>query len=193
MRKKDKEISMNNTAKYASALAALAALGMSATASAQGMYVGGSILQSRFDSDNFDVEDVDDEDTSWKIMVGIRPTPNFAVEAGFLNFGKATAPSAAVGGPFEAKAEAFSVFGVGFLPVGPVELFAKAGAARIDAKGNVGAVFFDDEEIEFAYGAGAQLRFGALGLRAEYEKFDTDVIGDLDIISVGLTVTFGVE
>jgi OOP family OmpA-OmpF porin len=193
LRKKDKEISMNKTAKYASALAALAALGMSATASAQGIYVGGSILQSRFDSDNFDVEDVDDEATSWKLMVGIRPTPNFAVEASYLDFGKSSAPSAAVGGPFEAEAQAFSAFGVGFLPVGPVELFAKAGAARIDAKGNVGAVFFDDEEIEFAYGAGAQLRFGALGLRAEYEKFDTDVIGDLDILSLGLTFTFGVE
>jgi OOP family OmpA-OmpF porin len=184
---------MNKTAKYASALVALAALGISTTTSAQGMYVGGSILQSRFDSGNFDVEDVDDEDTSWKVMFGIRPTPYFAMEAGYLNFGESTAPAASVGGPFEAKAEAFSAFGVGFLPVGPVELFAKAGAARIDAKGNVGAVFFNDEEIEFAYGAGAQLRFGALGLRAEYEKFDTDVIGDLDIISLGVTFTFGVN
>ncbi len=32
---------------------------------------------------------------------------------------------------------------------------------------------------------------GAFALRAEYEKFDTDVVGDLDLISVGFTYTFG--
>ncbi len=35
------------------------------------------------------------------------------------------------------------------------------------------------------------MNLGHLGLRAEYEKLDTDVIGDLDVISVGFTFTFG--
>ena len=47
----------------------------------------------------------------------------------------------------------------------------------------------EDDDIELAYGAGAQFNLGALGLRAEYEKFDTDVIGDLDVISAGVTFT----
>lgn len=180
---------MKKSLTAASALLALAALGVSANATAaQGIYIGGSALQSRFDQDEFDIDDVDDEDTGWKVFVGIRPMDYFAIEGGYTKFGKSQAPSV---GAFEAEAEAFSAFGVGIIPVGPVELFAKAGAARIDAKGNVGAVFFDDEEIEFAYGAGVQLAFGALGLRAEYERFDTDVIGDLDVISLGVTYTFG--
>jgi hypothetical protein len=156
-----------------------------------GFYVGGAFTQARFDNDDFDVEDIDDEDNSWKLIAGIRPAPAFAFEANYVNFGESSAPSVAVGGPFEAKAEGFALFGLGILPLGPVELFGKLGAARIDSKGNVGAVFFDDKATEFAYGAGAQMRFGGFAIRAEYEKFDTDVIGDLDLISLGVTFTFG--
>lgn len=184
---------MNKSVKSVSALVALAALGMSASVAAQGMYVGAAGLQSRFDQDNFDVDDVDDEDTGWKLIAGYRLMPAFAIEGSFTQFGEAQAPSASVGGPLEAKAQAFSVYGVGLIPVGPLELFAKAGAARIDAEGNVGAVFFDDESIEFAYGVGAQFMLGRLALRAEYEKIDTDEIGDLDVISAGVTFHFGVR
>jgi opacity protein-like surface antigen len=181
-------------------LAALAVLGLAATGAQAadwstgpfiGPYVGAAALQSRFDSDNFDVDDVDDEDTGWKILAGVRMTPHFGLEADYTKFGKAQAPSAAVGGPFVARAKAFSAFGIGYMPVGPVDLYAKVGAARIDADGNVGAVFFDDKKVEFAYGAGVQLGLGRLGLRAEYEKIDTDVIGDLDVISLTATVALG--
>lgn len=180
---------MNKKSAVASAVV-VAMLGASAASAAEGFYVGGGILQSRFDSSNFSVEDIDNDDISWKILAGFRLTPNFAIEGAYSRFGESTAPSVAVGGPFEARANGFSAFGVGIWPVGPVDLFVKAGAARIDAKGNVGAVFFRDKEVEFAYGAGAQFNMGALGLRAEYEKFDTDVIGDLDIISLNLVFTF---
>ncbi len=182
---------MKKSVKLATGLAALAAVAMSASAAAQGFYVGAGAMQSRFDSGDFDVDDVDDEDTGWKLIAGLRATPNWAIEGTYSNFGEAQAPAVAVGGPFEAKARAFSLFGVGYLPVGPVELFLKVGASRIDAEGNVGAVLFEDDAIELAYGGGVQFNLGALGLRAEYEKFDTDVIGDLDVISANVVFTFG--
>lgn len=182
---------MNKTS-LASVLATLSLMGASGAAmAAEGFYIGGSAQQSRFDSDNFAVEDVDDEDTGWKALAGFRMHPNFAVEAQYTRFGTAEAPSVALGGPFEAKAHAWSAFALGIAPVGPVDLFAKAGLSRIKADGNVGAVFFEDNSTEFAYGVGAQFNLGNLGLRAEYEKFDTDEIGDLDVISLGVTFTFG--
>lgn len=182
---------MRKSMKLVSPMVALAALGMCATAAAEGFYIGGSGIQSRFDADEFDVEDVDEEDTGWKVFLGMRPTDHFAIEGGFTQFGQAEAPAVAPGGPFEAKAEGFSVFGVGILPVGPVDLFAKAGLARIDAEGTVGAVLFEDKATEFAYGVGAQMNFGRLGVRAEWEKVDTDVIGDLDVLSLGVVFSFG--
>jgi hypothetical protein len=186
---------MNKPLTYASSLAALAMLGASLNASAaEGVYVGGSVVKSHFDSDSFseeDIDDIDDEDTGWKVLVGFRATPYFGIEGAYTDFGEANAPSVPAGGPFEANAKAFSAFGVVYAPVGPVDFFLKAGAARIDAEGNIGAVFFEDKATEFAYGAGVQVNIGRLGLRAEYEKFDTDEIGDLDIASLGFTFTFG--
>ena len=43
-----------------------------------GFYVGAGITQSRWDADNFDVDDLDDEDNSWKAIAGYRFNPNFA-------------------------------------------------------------------------------------------------------------------
>jgi len=175
---------MRKTVKAAGALLALAGLGLSAHAqAAQGLYVGASAIQSRFDSDNLDIDDVDDEDTGWKAFVGIRPMPYFGAELAYTKFGEAQAPS------FSAEAESWSAFGLGIAPVGPVELFVKAGLARIETDSV--AATFENKETEFAYGAGVQMAFGRLGVRAEYEKFDTDVIGDLDVISLGVTFTFG--
>jgi hypothetical protein len=39
-----------------------------------GFYLGAGITQSRWDADNFEVDDVDDEDNSWKVIAGYRFT-----------------------------------------------------------------------------------------------------------------------
>ena len=180
---------MNRTAMLSSTLL-LGILGSSAAGAAEGPYLGGAAQRSHFDSKDFSVDDIDKNDLGWQIIGGYHFTPNFSLEATYTDFGEANAPSAAAGGPFKADATAYSAFAVGSVPVGPVDLYAKAGAARIKAKGNVGAVFFRDKDTVFAYGGGVQLNMGNLGLRAEYQKFNTDVIGDLDVISLGLTYTF---
>jgi OOP family OmpA-OmpF porin len=182
---------VNKTSKLAAALA-ITTLGTAAAHAAnEGFYVGGAIDQSRFDSHKFNIDDTDKDDLGWKAIAGFRFTPNWGVEAAYTDFGESNAPSVSAGGPFHANAHGFSAFGVGYLPVGPVDFFAKAGAGKIKAKGNVDAVYFDDDKTKFTYGAGVQWNLGHLGLRAEYEKFNTDVIGDLDVISVGFTFRFG--
>lgn len=184
---------MKNIPRLTSVVGAVAVLCASTVSAAEGLYLGAAGMQSRFDSSNFDITQVDNEDTGWKLIAGVRTMPNFAVEAAYMRFGNSTAPSIALVGPYKAKAKAFAAFGLGIWPAGPVDLFLKAGAARIDASGNVGAVNFSDKKIEFAYGAGVQLNLQRFGLRAEYEKFNTSVIGDLDVISVGVNYTFGVQ
>jgi hypothetical protein len=46
------------------------------------------------------------------------------------------------------------------------------------------------DATEFAYGVGARWRIQNFGVQLEYEKFDTDVVGDLDLLSLGVTYTF---
>jgi hypothetical protein len=181
-------------------LTSLLALGYSATLAAQatftdeevvkGFYAGAAISQARFDDDNFSFDDLDDEDNTWKAVGGYRFHENFALEGSYIDFGEATAPAALGVDPFAAEAKAFSLHAVGMIPVPYVDLFAKAGVARVDAETAGRNLTANDETTEFAYGAGAQWRWRNLALRAEYEKFDTDVIGDLDLISLGATYTF---
>ena len=156
-----------------------------------GVYVGAGVTRSHFDADNFTSDDIDNNDNSWKAILGFRMNRNFALEANYIDFGKASAPAFGTVGPYEVKAKGYSAYGVGLAPIGPVDLFLKAGIARLDADGNIGAVLFDDKKTEFAYGAGLQLRLAQFAIRAEYEKYDTDVVGDLDLITVGFTYTFG--
>jgi opacity protein-like surface antigen len=159
-----------------------------------GFYLGGAITQARFDDDNFSLSDVDDEDNSWKIVGGYRFLDNFAVEASYVDFGEMSAPLlTGTGVPFSAEAKGFTAFGVGMIPVPFFDLFAKVGVARIDAETRGLATNSDDNTTEFAYGGGAQWRWRNLAVRAEYEKFDTDVVGDLDLISLGATYTFNIS
>jgi OOP family OmpA-OmpF porin len=156
-----------------------------------GFYLGAGITQSRWDADNFDVDDLDDEDNNWKAIAGYRFNPNFAVEANYIDFGEASAPETPLGARFDAEAKGFALYAVGTVPISMVDLYAKVGAAQIDGEGRFGDVAFQDDATEFAYGAGIRLRLQNLGIHAEYEKFDTDVVGDLDLITVGATYSFG--
>jgi len=159
-----------------------------------GLYVGGAITQSKVDSGNFssdDFDDIDDKDHGWKATLGYRFNRNLGVEGSFIYFGESTAQSASMGGPFLAESRALTAYALGFVPLGPVDVFGKIGLGRVDAQGNVGSLEYDERQNKIAYGIGAQMRLNRFAVRAEYEKFDTDVIGDLDMISLGLTYTFG--
>jgi hypothetical protein len=173
---------------FAAALLTLPVL--PAVAADNGFYLGGSVGQANLKIDDLTGgaladDDFDADDTAFKLIAGIRPLDWLAVEAAYVNFGE---PKDDVAGfPLEADGDGISAFAVGFLAVGPVDLFAKAGLIAWDSKIEGGV--FDDDGSDLAYGVGAQFRVLGLSIRAEYEKFEiTDV--DLDMISIGLTYTF---
>src|SRR5687768_10447091 len=89
----------------------------------KGFYAGGAITQARFDEDN-----------SWKVIGGFRFHENFAVEANYVDFGELSARQLIGTGSVTAEAKGLSLFAVGLIPVPYVDLFAKVGGAKIDAK-----------------------------------------------------------
>ena len=76
---------------------------------------------------------------------------------------------------------------MGFLPLGPVDLFARVGA--IDWNADIDAPNLDvrasDDGTDLTYGVGAQFRVWSLSLRAEYERFDISDADTVDMISLG--------
>jgi hypothetical protein len=77
------------------------------------------------------------------------------------------------------------------MPLQWLDLYAKVGGARTQAKGFILGVPFNDSSTKFAYGAGLAWRLDKLAIRAEYEKYATNSVRDLDLITLGLTYTFG--
>ncbi len=172
-----------------SVLLSLMLLGCGSTAMAadNGIYVGGSLGQANVEIREDDDIDFDGDDIGFKVIAGIRPLDWLAIEANYVNFGEAEDDGV------EIDADGVSGFGVGFLALGPVDLFAKAGLVSWDASvglQGVSGVGGDLDGTDLAYGVGAQFRVWSFSLRAEYEVFDVDDVDDLNMLSVGFTFTF---
>jgi hypothetical protein len=176
------------------ALAAVAAMvGSPASHAADnGFYLGAAVTDSKIDGI---ADGVDLDDTSFKIIAGLRPLDWLGFEANYVDLGSedfaaGTLASASV------DAKAYSAFAVGFLQLdpAPIDLYAKVGLARWELDGSVSSALgrFDasDDGTEFAYGGGIQARLGSFAVRAEYETFELDDSAELDLISVGFTWTF---
>ena len=171
---------------FAVALMALPVL--PAVAADNGFYLGGSVGQANLKisdiTDGISTADFDADDTAFKLIAGIRPLDWLGVEAAYVNFGEPE--DTVLNQKLKADGDGISAFAVGFLPTGPVDLFAKVGLISWDSKISGS---FNDDGTDLAYGVGAQFRVLSLSIRAEYEKFDVSDV-DLDMISVGVTYTF---
>jgi len=165
------------------------------------VYAGAGISRAQLD-DIFGSDGVgrhlDLHNTAWKAFVGIRPIPFLGVEANYMDLGSESRNFGFGGSSARADAHAFSGFAVGFLPlpipvphVG-VDLFGKVGAARWTLNGRVNSSLFaiDDHGTDFAWGGGAQARFGPLGIRLEYEQFDVNHTDGAKVISLDVAYHF---
>lgn len=167
---------------------ALALFAGAAHAADNGFYLGAAISQSKIDgiAGNFDLDD-----TGYKLIAGFRPLDVFAVELNYMDLGRDSTTIGAAA--FKAEATALAGFGMLMLPLPLVDLYVKAGVASWEAKGTLSSVTVSrlkDDGTEFAYGAGAQLHFGSLAARLEYESFDIDNTDGVDLFSLGMTWTF---
>jgi hypothetical protein len=168
------------------AMLALLGFGSAAMAADNGVYLGASIGQANADVSAGPLR-VDGDDTGFKIIGGIRPLDWLAIEANYVNLGTIENRG------FKLDAEALTAYAVGFLDVGPIDLFAKGGLVNYDSsvsRRGVRGKLVKDDGTDLAYGVGVQFRLLSLSLRAEYEVFKTDRLDDLNLLSVGFTYTF---
>ena len=166
-------------------VATLALTTLPAVAADNGIYLGASVGQSGLQVDDFNY---DASATGYKLIAGWRFIDWLAVEANYLDFG--SGDDTVLGEKIETEADGISLSAVGFLPVGPVDLFARVGA--VDWSADISSPGFgsdSDDGTDLTYGIGAQFRVWSLSIRAEYEMFDVSD-ADLDMISVGVIWTF---
>jgi opacity protein-like surface antigen len=179
-------------------VAAVATVALGLTASTafavdNGIYLGASVGQSGVEFDeSFEGENLsfDASSTGFKAIAGWRFLDWLAVEGNYVDLG--SGDDTVAGTKIESDINGFSVSAVGFLPVGPVDLFARVGAINWNADVDVPSLDLSasDDGTDLTYGVGAQFRVWSLSLRGEYEVFDIDGPDNVDMFSIGVTWTF---
>ena len=180
---------MRKTIVAAALAASFSLLSLPALSADNGIYLGASVGQSSVEfDDTVEGESInfDASATGFKAIAGWRFIDWLAVEANYVDLGSGDDNG------IETDVNGVSLSAVGFVPVGPVDLFARVGAvnwnADLDAP-NLG-VSESDDGTDLTYGVGAQFRVWSLSIRGEYEVFDISDADTVDMFSIGVTWTF---
>ncbi|MGA2710947.1 MAG: outer membrane beta-barrel protein [Steroidobacteraceae bacterium] len=176
-----------------------------------GLYVGGTVGQSRgveaIDSTGFvvyngvvtETQSFEGRHAAFSVMLGVRPISLLGAEIDYIDLGK---PGGSLwGNPADISMKGAAAFGVLYLPVPIVDVYLKAGAARLESTVN-GSVCspcacdfcrfsfqLNSTNTSGAGGVGAQYKFGSWAVRAEYERFNA-AGGNPSLLSAGITWTF---
>jgi len=174
-----------------------------------GMYVGGAIGQSHVQAtgtaclcdlhEDIVTETIDKKQLAFKAMLGVRPISLVGAEIDYIDFGRPSGE--AFGFPASASLKGVAAFGVIYLPVPIVDVYVKAGVARLESVVNysycspcacdfcLNSIQLNRTNTSGAGGVGTQYKFGSWAVRVEYERFNA-AGGNPSLLSAGITWTF---
>jgi hypothetical protein len=175
---------------FAAALAAACGLfSLPVLAADNGIYLGASVGQSSVQYDDLNLN-FDASSTGFKAIAGWRFLDWLSVEGNYVDLG--SGDDNVAGEKVKSDVNGVSLSAVGFVPIGPVDLFARVGAinwnADLEAPGL--GIKGSDDGTDLTYGIGAQFRVWSLSIRGEYEIFDISNADTVDMFSIGVTWTF---
>jgi opacity protein-like surface antigen len=191
------------------ALLTLAVLGSGPASAVDvlGLYVGGAAGQGQVEAGSLEspaptfvpvLPDFRATHSAFKVVAGVRPLSVVGVEVAYVDFGRANKPlGGSSAGIFtwsaagDVRLSGSAAFGIVYLPIPLVDVYAKAGVARLKTTADVtlqvvGPVLcpttapncrFTQQSSTtntgFAAGAGVGFKLGAIAIHAEYERFTT--------------------
>ncbi|WP_036986315.1 outer membrane beta-barrel protein [Pseudogulbenkiania sp. MAI-1] len=155
---------------------------------------------------------VDDTDTGWKLFAGYQFNNYFALEGGYISFGRfdaSTTVTAVNGSPITPTSvnatvkarNGFLLDAVGILPITDnFSVFGKLGAytskTELSASVDGASASDSDWDSDLTYGFGVNYAINKdLRIRGEWERFEKvgssdSVESDIDLLSIGLTYQF---
>jgi OmpA-like transmembrane domain len=182
---------MNHTMRTTLAAALLGSASLSQVHAADGLYIGAGIGVATV-KDEVNTGTLDSDDTSYKAFVGWRfdviPLIDLAVEAAYTDFGR---PSQTVAGQnVQFKLTGASVAGLLIFPLGPLDLYGKAGLMSWRSERSEGASSSSESGSDPFYGAGVGFYIWKIAIRAEYERFQVKDVDRVDMLSVSALFQF---
>lgn len=186
-------------------LAAAPAMSFAASDNPSGPYVGGAFGQ--FDLNIRHLDDVADAEqtvqhsnsNSWQAFAGYRFGPYVSLEAAYVDFGNTSDEFAATGsnGNYRVRMKGFEPSLLLTLPVGPVELYGKAGYlyynvdTRINFDGSDPGIQSSHSRTDLVWGGGLQfVVLDHLALRAEYNRIEISEARNTDALWLGAAWRF---
>ena len=184
-----------------------------------GAYVGGAVGQARIEAGDRTVAtsvgsvstgSFAENHTAFKAFLGVRALSFVGAEIEYFDFGHPqTALSSSVLTSTSVKMNGAAAYGMLYLlPVPVLDLYLKAGVARLQARSTVNGVIpavvpcqsnlsncatfsqhFSATNTSAAAGAGVQLKVGRWSVHAEYERFNA-AGGNPGLASVGVRWNF---
>jgi OOP family OmpA-OmpF porin len=158
---------------------------------AQGLYIGGGVGSSFVEANPKDLGGeelkLDKTGFAYKLFAGVKIIKFLGVEGGYRSVGNIKDKSQDV--EIESNTKGFDVFAVGRYEFVIAEVFAKAGYFFYDTelKTSLDVPDFKESNNDFAWGLGAGLKFGKIGVRAEWENFNAKDMKNLSMVTAGLT------
>lgn len=161
----------------------LAGAGAASAEDEHGLYLGGGIGDYSAEIEDLGDVDFDAGDNATKIVAGWRFNRFIAAQAEYTDFGDSTRTVGPLA--FTADTRGLTPSVVGTLPVGPIELFGKAGVIfydfEVDTPGDGRVIDASGEDLVLGVGIGATI-FDRLNLSAEYETIDIDELDGADAV-----------
>jgi len=152
------------------------------------LFIGGGVGSSFVETKPTDIggQDLklDGNGFAYKFFAGYKFVKLIGVEAGYRSLGtiKNTIDSTEV----ESNLKGFDVFGTATLNFTMLQIFAKAGYFFANTELKVSDVPRDNSSSEFAWGVGAALNFGKLGVRAEWENLKVENFENPSMLTASL-------
>jgi OmpA-OmpF porin, OOP family len=157
-------------------------------------YVAASLGSSKLDDDCAGTIACDTRSTGLKVLGGYKFTPNFAIEGGYLDFGKAKA-TLANGVPFTLKVNGLGVGAAFHQDLNQDwNLVGRLGVASLKAEVGVPGGSAEDTNAQLYGGLGVGYRITPkMSIDASYDFSKAEFRGgksNVNMLGVGLTVSF---
>lgn len=177
--------------------AAALLLGAAASAQAADWYATGAVGMARWHVKDHPGVTMDKSDTGFKLGAGVQILPTLGVEAGYANLGKTKLSGAGGSGSVKGNGLYLDLIGTA-LQTGDFSLYGRLGLFHGKVKGEASGITgtatgkSSSTDAKFGFGVGYAIDKN-MQLRGEWERYrakEGDTKGNIDLLSVGLTIGF---
>lgn len=159
-----------------------------AQAGESGFYLGAGVGQAQMTDNAPNGQEVSENSTPYRAFGGYRfgliPILDFAAEIGYMDLGNAEGTTA----QFKAKGADASVLVI--FPITIVDLYGRLGVMQVDVDKTYNGTTTSSSGSAGVYGVGVGLRFGPIGVRAEYDRIDIPELQSTDVGMVSVYFQF---